>query len=246
MKVLPVEGLPDVDVGDDLPALLHERVESPDLVCVASTLVSKSEGRVNPLEDYTPSGHAEELARPLEADPRFVEAVLQETTELLLSEPFLLAVTRFGHVSPNAGVDQSNVEGDAVILLPEDPMRSASRLEDALDCPVIITDTCGRPFRKGQTGVAVGWSGVTALKDWRGTTDLYGYELEATEEAVVDELAGAANLLMGEGDGGVPAVTIDLEGIPLWTGGDEVFRSEEDDIVRKALREWSAFTETGD
>lgn len=239
MNAEPVRGLPPITPNHDLAALLRERIQDPDMVCVASTIVSKSEGRIRDLGDVTPSSRAERLAASLDADPRFVETVLGETTELLLREPFLLSVTRFGHVAPNAGVDRSNVKGtDAVVLLPENPMESASRLEDALECPVIITDTCGRPFRKGQTGVAIAWSGVDALKDWRGKQDLYEHELKATEEAVVDELAGTANLLLGEGDDGVPAVTMGLDGIEAWKGSDELYRREENDLVRQALREW--------
>lgn len=239
MDVRAVYGLPSLDESKDLAILLNEVISYPDLLCVASTAVSKSEGRVRLLSGYDPSPRANELAESLEADPRFVEAVLQESIELLIEDPFLLSVTEFGHVSPNAGVDKSNVEGsDNVLLLPDDPMRSAEILEDALELPVVVTDTCGRPFRCGQTGVAIGWSGVSALRDWRGENDLYGRELEATEEAVVDELAATANFLMGEGAGGAPAVTFRFDDDELWDGSDSLYRDREDDIVRKALLEY--------
>ncbi len=204
-------------------------------------MVSKSEGRVRGLSEYEPSERARGVAddlgdRTAAADPRFVEAVLQESEELLIEQPFLLAETGFGHVAPNAGVDRSNVEGDnIVLLLPENPAESAERISDALECAVVVTDTCGRPFRLGQTGVALGWSGLPALRDWRGETDLHGHELEATEQAVVDELAAAANHLMGEGGDGAPVV--ELTGVGLdYPGDDRLYRPEEEDVVKDALR----------
>lgn len=240
--VRQVEGVPALSEGDDLQSYLAEDVVDADLVAVASTVVSKVEGRVRRLDGYTPSDRARSLAENLgdDKDPRFAQAVLEESVELLIEEPFLLAVTRFGHVAPNAGIDRSNVEGDdTVLLLPKDPEASAERLHDALDTPVVVTDTCGRAFRRGQTGVAVGWSGVRAVLDWRGETGLYGHELEATEEAVVDEIAGYANLHMGEGDGGTPAVAFEnVEPLVSRATDDVLFRPDEDDIVRDALREF--------
>ncbi|MFP4631921.1 MAG: coenzyme F420-0:L-glutamate ligase [Halobacteriales archaeon] len=233
-----VRGVPVLDDGDDLGAILRERVDDADVVCVASTAVSRTEGRSVNLSSVEASERAERLASDLEdADPRFVEVVLRNSVELLVETPFLLSVTESGRVAPNAGVDRSNVAGeDHVLLLPEDPMESASNLSEEIGCPVVVSDTCGRPFRLGQTGVAIGWSDLPATRDWRGAVDLHGHELEATEEAVVDEIAGFANLLMGESDAGTPAVAFD--GLDLnYRGGDRVFRPDEEDVVKRALRD---------
>ncbi|MDZ7688507.1 MAG: coenzyme F420-0:L-glutamate ligase [Halobacteriales archaeon] len=243
--VRPVENIPMLGKGDSLAQYLADGVGDADLVAVASTAVSKVEGRKRALEMYNPSERARELASRLsnrddKKDARFAQAVLEESVELLIEEPFLLAVTRFGHVAPNAGIDRSNVEGDGtVLLLPRAPHESAARLHDALGTPVVVTDTCGRAFRRGQTGVAVGWAGIDALIDWRGEKGLHGHELEATEEAVVDEIAGYANLHMGEGNGGTPAVVFEgIESLVSRTDDDVLFRPEEDDVVRSALREF--------
>lgn len=240
-----VEDVPVLGEGDRLAPYLVESAGDADVVAVASTAVSKVEGRVRPLDEYEPSDRARELAARLsdgddDKDPRFAQAVLEESTELLIEEPFMLAVTRFGHVAPNAGIDRSNVEGDdSVLLLPSAPTESAERLHEEIETPVVITDTCGRAFRRGQTGVAVGWSGIDAVVDWRGAKGLHGHELEATEEAVVDEIAGYANLHMGEGGGGTPAVAFEnVETLLSRADDDVVFRPEEDDIVRAALREF--------
>jgi coenzyme F420-0:L-glutamate ligase/coenzyme F420-1:gamma-L-glutamate ligase len=236
-EVRPIDGVPRLSEGDELTPYLPE---DPDVLAVASTAVSKVEGRVRKLDSFDPSDRAKELASRNGADPRFTQAVVEESEEFLIEEPFLLAVTSFGHVAPNAGIDRSNVEGDeSVVLLPHDPEESAARIADGTGTSVVVTDTCGRAFRRGQTGVALGWSGMGAIRDWRGEEGLYGHELEATEEAVVDEVAGFANAVMGEGGDGTPAVAFyGLEEIVRGADDDVLFRPEEDDIVRAALREF--------
>lgn len=238
-----IGGLPDITADTDLAAAIGDAVATQaadaDLVCVASTVVAKSEGRVRDIASYDPGDEARALGgRDEDLTPGFAEAVLQESTELLLREPFLLAVTPHGHVAPNAGIDRSNVAGDdRIVLLPEAPHASARRLAEAVDAAVAVTDTCGRPFRCGQTGVAIGWHGLRPIRDWRGDTGRHGHELEATEQAVADELAGAANLAMGEAGGGVPAAAITGVGEVLAAcEGRTLFRPEEDDVVRAALR----------
>ena len=246
MEVSAVEGLPEVQAGDDLAALVAERVDPTDgdIVCVASTVVSKAEGRKADLEEFAPGDRARAVADRLEAvtgepkDPRFARAVLEESEELLTEAPFLLAVTRFGHVTVNAGIDRSNVPGADLLLLPEDPTASAERLSAALDAPVVVTDTSGRPFRYGQRGVAVGWHGLPAARDWRGERDRDGRELGVTVQAVVDELAAAANLVTGEGGGGTPAAVVRGWEFGDHDSSDELFRADEDDVVRAALRDW--------
>ena len=268
MELRSVSDLPEVRQGDDLADLIRARTDlvAGDVVVVASTVVSKAEGRTADCAEYLPGPRARELAARLERltgeskDPRFAQAVLEESTEVILEAPFLLTETRFGHVCVNAGIDRSNVPDADLLLLPTNPMASAERIRDGLregvatgpseasagagsagveDVAVVVTDTCGRPFRHGQRGVALGWAGMPASRDWRGECDREGRELGVTVQSVVDELAAAANLVAGEGAGGTPVVVVrdfhfgDLE------GSDELFRPVETDFVRQALREWS-------
>ncbi|PSP90265.1 coenzyme F420-0:L-glutamate ligase [Halobacteriales archaeon QS_4_69_34] len=247
MNAAVVPGLPEIRAGEDLAGLIAEQVElrPEDVVCVASTAVSKAEGRAADLDAFPPGPRATELADRLSAltgeekDPRFAQAVLEESTELLIESPFLLTEARPGHVTVNAGIDRSNVPDADVLLLPERPMASARRLADRLGTRVVITDTSGRPFRHGQRGVAIGWAGLPAARDWRGEPDREGRELSVTMEAVVDELAGTANLLGGEGAEGTPVVLIRDWTFGELAGDDELFRAVETDFVRQALRQWS-------
>ena len=247
MEVFAVDGLPEIHPGDDLAGLIDAAVDlrPDDVVCVASTVVSKAEGRQADLADFTPSERAEAIADAVAAvagedkDPRFAQAVLEESDELLLETPILLAVTHFGHVTVNAGIDRSNVPDADLLLLPEDPSASAERLSAALDVPVIVTDTSGRPFRAGQRGVALGWAGMPAARDWRGMYDRDGREMDVTVQAVVDELAAAANLVTGEGAGGTPVAVVRDWDFGDFAGSDDLFREPADDLIRQALREWS-------
>ncbi|ELZ75084.1 coenzyme F420-0:L-glutamate ligase [Haloferax volcanii] len=247
MELFPVPDVPEIREGDDLAALVSERVDlrPDDVVCVASTVVSKAEGRFADLDDFPAGPRARELAARLaeltgdEKDPRFAQAVLEESVDLVMSEPFLLTETRFGHVGVNAGIDRSNVPDHDLLLLPKRPSESAERIRAGVDADrVVVTDTCGRPFRHGQRGVAIGWAGLSASRDWRGEADRDGRELGVTVESVVDELAAAANLVQGEGDGGTPVVVVrDFE----WGDhgeSDAHFRDIDGDFVRQALREW--------
>ncbi|ELZ11458.1 coenzyme F420-0:L-glutamate ligase [Natrialba aegyptia] len=254
MELTPVADLPEIRPGDDIADLVADRagdtLAEGDVLTVASTIVSKAEGRTADLDDYPVSGRANELAERIgdltgeEKDPRFAQAVLEESTELLIDAPFLLTETRFGHICVNAGIDRSNVPGHDLLLLPERPSESAARIRDGLeergyeDVAVIVTDTCGRPFRHGQRGVAIGWDGLPASRDWRGERDRDGRELGVTVQSVVDELAAAANLVTGEGAGGTPAVVVSDWAFGDLDGSDELFRSVEDDLIRQALRGW--------
>ncbi len=247
MNVFAVEGLPEIREGDDLAALITDRVElrPDDVVCVASTIVSKAEGRTANLADIDASARAVSIANRVaevageEKDPRFAQAVLDESEELLLEAPILLAVTGFGHITVNAGIDQSNVPDADLLLLPEDPTASAEALASSLGCAVIVTDTSGRPFRTGQRGVAIGWAGMPAARDWRGEVDRDGRELDVTVQAVVDELAGAANLVTGEGRGGNPVAVVRGFDFGDHEGDDNLFREPAEDLIRQALGAWS-------
>jgi len=253
MEVFAVEGLPEIRPGDDLASLVAERVDlrDGDVVCVASTVVAKAEGRQADLGDYTPGERAREIARRIgeaageEKDPRFAQAVLEESEELLLEYPIMLSVTPSGHVTVNAGIDRSNVPDADLLLLPEDPAASARRLHEALGERVVVTDTSGRPFRHGQRGVALGWAGLPAARDWRGETDREGRDLTATVQAVVDELAAAANLVTGEGAGGTPVAVVRDWSFGDHAGSDDLFRTPADDLVRQAIRAWDPPAEAG-
>jgi coenzyme F420-0:L-glutamate ligase/coenzyme F420-1:gamma-L-glutamate ligase len=248
MHVIPVPDLPEIRAGDDLAALVDDRVDlaADDVVCVASTVVSKAEARTFDLADFPAGPRAREIARNLEAitgdekDPRFAQAVLEESVELLMEEPFLLTETRFGHVGVNAGIDRSNVPGGDLLLLPERPSESAERIRAGLsgDPAVVVTDTCGRPFRHGQRGVALGWAGMPASRDWRGEHDRDGRELGVTVQSVVDELAAAHNLVAGEGAGGTPVTVVRDWEFGDHEGSDNLYRDVEGDFVRQALRGW--------
>lgn len=234
-----IRDLPVIKQGDDIASLVKSLFDfqDGDVLCLASTIVAKSEGRFRDLESYHPTDRAAAIARDIGKDPRFVQAVLEESVDVLLDHPFLLVQTRFGHVGVNAGIDQSNVGDGRILLLPENPTGSADRLRAGLgkDCAVIITDTCGRPFRSGVAGVAVGWAGIAALRDWRGICDLHGKALEITVEAIVDEIAAMANLLMGEAGDGTPAVV--FRGLQYPRSGDgSVFMAPEKDVIRPRLK----------
>jgi coenzyme F420-0:L-glutamate ligase/coenzyme F420-1:gamma-L-glutamate ligase len=248
MDVFAVPDLPEIRRGDSLAALVENRVDlrPDDVVCVASTVVSKTEGQVADLSSFDPGSRARAVADRLERatgddkDPRFAQAVLNESTDLLMDAPFLLTETRFGHITVNAGIDRSNVPGGDLLLLPERPGDSAERIESGVAADrVVVTDTCGRPFRHGQRGVALGWAGLPAARDWRGERDREGRELGVTVQAVVDELAAAANLVAGEGAGGTPVVVVRGFEFGDHDGSDALFRDVEGDFVRQALDGWS-------
>jgi coenzyme F420-0:L-glutamate ligase / coenzyme F420-1:gamma-L-glutamate ligase len=213
-----IDGLPEVRAGDDLGELIaaaEPRLSDLDVVVLAHKVVSKSEGQVVPLASVRPGPRAVALAAELDKDPRHVEVVLRESTEILRAERgVLICRTRHGYVCANAGVDASNVaEPETLILLPEDPDASAralrARLRELLGTSpaVLITDSFGRAWRHGQCDVAVGCAGVRPLEDWRGRLDAGGRELRATWIAVADEIAAAADLARSK-DGRQPVVVV--------------------------------------
>jgi coenzyme F420-0:L-glutamate ligase/coenzyme F420-1:gamma-L-glutamate ligase len=241
ITIMPVKGLPLIHAGDNLPALITDRIalEEGDIVSIASSVYSKAKGFTRQLADITPTARAERISRMTGEDPRFLQSILDASEDVILEYPFILSEVGGGHIGVRAGVDQSNIEDGMVILLPPDPMKAAGEVRDALkkitgkDTGVIITDTCGRAFRRGQTGNAIGWSGMPAIRDFRGDKDLFGHVLKITEEAVVDEIAGIANFVMGESNNGVPAVVI--RGCERWAGHDSLYFTRKEDFIRKAL-----------
>jgi len=207
ISIIPVEGLPEIAEGDDLAAMIAAAVtlEDGDVVCVAHKVVSKAEGRVAQLDGVVPSERAHELAGH-DGDPRRLELVLREAARILRARPpLVIAETRHGFVCASAGVDASNApEADMVVLLPEDPDASAALLRAGLEertgksLGVVVTDTFGRAWRFGIVNVAIGAAGIDVLRDLRGEHDPVGYELHSTVIAVADEIAAAAELVMGK------------------------------------------------
>jgi coenzyme F420-0:L-glutamate ligase/coenzyme F420-1:gamma-L-glutamate ligase len=242
IEVFSVEGLPLIQNGDNLAAMICERFafQEGDILCVASSVYSKSRGYTRDLASIVPDERARRIAAACGEDPRFIQAVLDDSAEILLEHPFVLSQLPCGHVGVRAGVDHSNIEDGTIIRLPPDPMGAAADIRTSIEeltglsVRVVLTDTCGRSFRRGQTGNAIGWSGMKAIHDFRGDHDLFGHTLEITEEAVVDEIAGFANFVMGESNRGVPAVV--FRNCPAWEGHDDLYFRPDEDITRAALK----------
>lgn len=220
-------------------------LEDGDVLVVAQKIVSKVEGRLVDLAQVAPGERARELAEETGKDARLVELILQESEEVSRTGPNLLIVRhRLGITSANAGIDRSNVRPgergeEWVLLLPEDPDRSAARLRQEIQAAlgveigVIIADSHGRPFRLGTVGVAIGVAGLPALWDRRGERDLFGFQLQHTDVAVADEIAAAAGLLMGQAGEGLPAVVVRGLRLPSEQGtARDLVRPREKDLYR--------------
>lgn len=250
LTITGIEGVPMVHPGDDLAALLIHAMEThglkpmpDDIIVVAQKVVSKSEGCLLDLSTIEPSPEARRLARASEKDPRHVEAILRESTEVVRSRPGVIVVEhRLGHVVANAGIDRSNVdgagEGDHVLLLPKDPDASAARLKARLDTHwnsdigVIIADSVGRAWRLGTVGIAIGAAGVGVVDDRRGDPDLFARALEVTVTGHADAIAAAATLAMGEGAEAIPAALV--QGVERGTPAParDIIRPKAEDMFR--------------
>ena len=246
LRVTGVGGLPDVQPGDDVAALVHEAAErqgtplaAGDILIITQKIVSKAEGRVVALAEVEPGAEALRLAGETEKDPRLVELILRESRRIVRQAgPVLITETRHGFVCANAGIDTSNVGEGSVALLPEDPDRSAVGIRAALrertglELAVVISDTFGRPWREGHTNVAVGVAGMEPFVDYVGQVDPYGYELRVSTLAVADELAGAAELVMGK-LAGVPVAIVRGYEYPKGCGAArDMVRPPERDLFR--------------
>ena len=224
IRLLPVRGIAEVMPGDDLAALLPERLQAypladGDILVVAQKIVSKAENRYVDLAGVTPSDRARELAGETGKDPRLVELVLTESKRVVRYRRDVLIVEhRLGFVHANAGIDHSNIprgaRSERVLLLPQDPDASAARIHAAIrrtcavHAGVIINDSAGRAWRNGVTGIAIGAAGLPCLQDLRGEPDLHGNPLRVTEAGIADDIAAAASLVMGQAAQGIPAVLV--------------------------------------
>jgi coenzyme F420-0:L-glutamate ligase/coenzyme F420-1:gamma-L-glutamate ligase len=253
LTLTPLTGIPLIRHGDDLAdivvhGLQESRIipEDNDVLVLAQKIVSKAEGRAVNLGTVTPSPRARELADSAAKDARIVELILRESQEVLRTRPGTLIVEhRLGFVCANAGIDHSNVahpllEGDDwVLLLPENPDRSAEMLRREIETRtgkktgILIIDSHGRAWRNGTVGVAIGVAGLPALQDLRGKPDLFGFKLRITQVGAADELAAAASLVMGQASEGTPVVHVRGFPYPLREGSlGELLRPKEQDMFR--------------
>ena len=245
-EVIGVAGIPEVRGGDDVARLIAEaaaRQGTPlatgDLLVVGQKIVSKAEGRIVRLADVTPSPIAQSMAAGLARDARLVEVILRESRRVVrMDRGVLITETHHGWVCANAGVDQSNVDVDCVALLPEDPDRSARALRETLrarpgvDVLVIVADTFGRPWREGLTNVAIGLAGFAPLRSYLGERDPADRPLQATILALADELAAAAEPVMGKLDRIPAAIVRGLGLTPSEEGSKPLLRDPARDLFR--------------
>jgi coenzyme F420-0:L-glutamate ligase/coenzyme F420-1:gamma-L-glutamate ligase len=250
VSLIPIRGLPLIEAGADLAALIAAAAGGPDafhagdVLVIAQKIVSKSEGRVVRLDDVQPSDEAVRLAEQTDKDPRLVELILGESREVVRTRPGLIVVEdRRGFICANAGIDRSNIQqhgkSEEVALLPVDPDASARSIRQRLNeltghqIAVLINDSHGRAWREGTVGVAIGLAGMPAVWDRRGETDLTGYTLQHTVIGLADEIAAAASLLMGAAGEGIPAVIVRGLELPPGDGrAREIQRPREMDLFR--------------
>jgi len=251
---IALENFPMVKPGDNLAKIIVEtarenglKIEDGDVIAVAQKVFSKAEGRIAKLREVTPSEKAVEIAKKTGKSPKFVELVLRETRNILKASLDVLLVEDVrGLVCINAGIDKSNVEGeDAFALLPENPDASAEKCRREIkrltgkDVAVVICDTYSRPLRRGQVNFAIGLAGIKPFRDYRGKKDLYGYVLKVKNVAVVDEIAAAAEILMGQATEATPVVIFkglkDMVGFCKKSSVKELEISREEDLFKDTL-----------
>lgn len=253
VNLIGLEGFPLVKTGDNLAEMIVKTMKREDvslndgdIVVIAHKIVSKAEGRIVKLKDIVPSAMAEEIAKATLKDPRLIELILRETEKIVkASSDTLIVRNKNGLICINAGIDKSNVEGDdAYALLPSNSDDSARRIHAQINkltgknVSVVICDTYSRPFRRGQTEFAIGIAGINPFKDYLGQRDLFGYILKVKNSAVADEIASAAELLMGQGNEAIPVVIIkNLSGVKTAedASATELLISEQEDLFKETL-----------
>jgi coenzyme F420-0:L-glutamate ligase/coenzyme F420-1:gamma-L-glutamate ligase len=249
IRVIPLRIFGDVKPGDRLyslilRALISNKVtlENGDIIVIAQKIVSKAEGQIVRLNSLTPSSFAIQLAKAYKEDPRLTELIIRQSKSIVrISNGIIISETKHGFICANAGVDQSNVMNseETALLLPDDPDASAKQIMYMLkektnkEIAVVITDSFGRPFRNGQTNVAIGLAGMVPIKSYVGEEDMYGKKLRVTEIAIVDELASAAELVMGKSKGIPVAVIKGFNFVKSESASiDELIRGREKDLFR--------------
>src|SRR5215204_6258648 len=219
----------------------NQSIENGDIIVLAQKIISKTEGRLINLYNITPSKKAIDLSKKIDKDPRIIELILQESTKIVrIFNNIIITETHHGFICANAGIDQSNVSNkkDQVLLLPINPDKSAESIRKEVyektrkKVAVVITDTFGRPFRMGQTNVAIGIAGINPLKSYKGKHDMFGKILRVTEIAIVDEIAGAAELVMGKTKGIPIAIVRNVNYSKRNSSITKIIRKEKKDIFR--------------
>jgi len=255
VSIVGLEGFPMVKAGDNVAELIvtvaqREKVafNDGDVIVVGHKIVSKAESRTLRLKEVKPSTRAQELSKLTSRDPRLVELVLREAKRVVkATKEILIVENRSGFICINAGVDKSNVEGeDAYTLLPVDSDASAREIRSQIhkltgkNVAVVICDTYSRPFRRGQVEFAIGAAGMKLFRDYRGKKDLFGYVMKVKNSAIADEIASAAELVMGQGDEAIPVVIIkNLKGVEMvedvHASASELLISEQEDLFKGTL-----------
>jgi coenzyme F420-0:L-glutamate ligase/coenzyme F420-1:gamma-L-glutamate ligase len=249
IKIFAIENIPLIGRGDNIAVTIvassrrqNTPIENKDIIVVTHKIVSKAEGNMVNLDEVSPSERAREIAVKTEKEPELVEVVLRDTREVVrLGRNSLITENRNGIICANAGVDKSNVEGERnITLLPRNPDASAQEIRREirkltnLDVAVIISDTLGRPFRIGETNTAIGVAGIKPTRDRRGEKDLFGYVLKVKQTAIADELASAAELVIGQANEGIPVAIIrgyEYESVES-VSAKELVRPKEADLFR--------------
>lgn len=223
IEIIPVENLPLIGERENLAEIIIQAaekqgtpIEEKDIIVVTHKIVSKTEGQTLNLDTVAPSETAKQIAISTGKEPAFVQAVLNETKEIVRIGPnSIITENKNGIICANAGIDKSNVEGETnVVLLPENPDKSAKQIREDIrrltnhEVAIIVSDTNGRPLRMGETNVAIGVAGIKPTRDRRGEKDLFGYILRVKQTAVADELASAAELVIGQANEGVPVAIV--------------------------------------
>lgn len=249
IKVIPLRILKNVEPGDKIYRLIlrsmisqKQKFANGDIVVIAQKIVSKAEGRIVPLSSLTPSAKAIQLAKVYKKDARVLELILRHSKNIVkIANGVIISETKHGFVCANAGIDQSNIikSNENALLLPDNPDASANQIMNMLrektnrEVAVIIADSFGRPFRNGQTNVAIGIAGLNAIKSYIGEDDMFGKKLKVTEIAVVDELASAAELVMGKSKGIPVAIVRGFDFVMSKKASiNELIRAREKDLFR--------------
>jgi coenzyme F420-0:L-glutamate ligase/coenzyme F420-1:gamma-L-glutamate ligase len=249
VQIIGIEGLPIIRSGDNLAELICDAtkkqgtpVQNGDIVVITHVVVSRAEGNIVNLDEVVPSEFAKTIAKQYEKDPALVEVVLRESKRISrMADGILITESKHGFICANSGVDKSNMPGERfVALLPEDPDNSAERIRQEIkrltdcDVAVIVSDTHGRPLRQGEINIAIGLAGANPIKDRRGEKDLFGYILRIKQTAIADELASAAELVIGQADEGIPAAIIRGYNYPKsdHASAKELIRPKEKDLFQ--------------
>jgi coenzyme F420-0:L-glutamate ligase/coenzyme F420-1:gamma-L-glutamate ligase len=219
----------------------NQIIKNGDIIVIAQKIISKNEGRSVNLNNIIPSFRSIDLGRKINKDPRIVQLILQESRKIIrVFDNIIITETHHGFICANAGIDQSNVSKskNRVLLLPRDPDKSADTIRKEIyektrkDIAILITDTFGRPFRMGQTNIAIGIAGINALKNYKGKPDMFGKIMKVTEIAIVDEIAGAAELVMGKTEGIPIAIVRNVNYSHCNSSIKKIIREENKDIFR--------------